>query len=73
MHRLIINLSDELKNAGIKVRTIVNGEVNLLTGETEVSSTGATFDFVTPKKMLMEVWRLSYIHNLQLLIRVMKV
>lgn len=50
MHRLIINLSDELKNAGIKVRTIVNGEVNLLTGETEVSSTGATFDFVTPKK-----------------------
>lgn len=50
MHRLIINLNDELKKAEVKVRTIVDGEINLLTGEATVSSTNATFDFITPKK-----------------------
>lgn len=46
MHRLNINLNNELKNVGIKVRTLVNGEMNLLTGKTSVSSEGASFDLV---------------------------
>lgn len=50
MHRLIINPKDDLKEAEIKVRTIVNGKINLITGEAAVSSDASSFEYIIPKK-----------------------
>lgn len=50
MHKLIINPKADLKKAEIKVRTIANGKINLLTGEANVLHGENTFDYVTPKK-----------------------
>lgn len=50
MHRLIINPKDDLKEAEIKVRTVVNGKINLITGEAAVSSDASSFEYIIPKK-----------------------
>ncbi|WP_417130194.1 IdeS/Mac family cysteine endopeptidase [Phocaeicola sp.] len=50
MHKLVIKPATDLKNAEIKVRTIANGEINLLTGEANVLHGENTFDYITPKK-----------------------
>lgn len=50
MHRLIISPKEGLKEADIKVRTIQNGNINLITGEASVSADSKSFVYINPKK-----------------------
>lgn len=50
MHRLIISPKEGLKEADIKVRTIENGNINLITGQASVSSESKSFVYINPKK-----------------------
>lgn len=50
MHRLVIKSKDNLEKAEIKVRTVLNGEIDFSTGKVFTSVTDKSFGFINPKK-----------------------
>lgn len=50
MHKLIINPKDDLKKSDIKVRTVLNGEIDFSTGKAYISSTDKSFGLVCPRE-----------------------